>query len=92
MTGYKLISIKSEMTSALLLKIAEAMAISKDGKIGVEDLRNIQKQINRVAGEVLVMKSTRTPKEDIAYSVNFANEKLEGLIAIAKERGEKNVH
>lgn len=89
MTGYKIIAIKSEMTSAILFKIAEAMAISKDGKIGVEDLRNIQKQINRVAEVVLLRKSTRTPKEEIAYSVNFANEKLEGLITIAKERGNK---
>ena len=92
MRGYKIIALENKMTIALLFKIAEAMAISKDGKIGVEDLRNIQNQINRLAGEVVLAKSTRTPKEEIDYSVNFANEKLEGLIAIAKERGKKNVH
>ena len=92
MRGYKIIALENKMTIALLFKIAEAMAISKDGKIGVEDLKIIQDQINRVAREVVLGKSTRTPKEEIDYSVNFANDKLEGLIAIAKERGKKNVH
>lgn len=86
MTKYKEIVVQYRTTMAILTYL-----ISSDKKVSADDLKAIKQRINSIALYCVSLgqaRSTRTSKAEIDYAVNFTNDKIDDLIAIA-ERGNK---